>query len=279
MPFTHRITNEFTPKRIQAICKLISNRSLKKEEAADYLQPKVLRDKTRPINKLINFAISAELIQENNNELINCKLKKHEVMDKAFFRYYIASKVFDDPELVFCRFTGWYLARGDKVYTDSDDDLVSEFDKEINLSGNLNIYNKTNIKGWRTWAEFLGIGFIHNGILIPNMSVRLLDILKNNEIETEKRINFRSFLNKINSISPEFDGGSIYENNKGAAKIKEKSISLGLSNGLRFLDSQGLINLEYIDDSTDIWNLSYPSEKISDITIKDVIFNEQKIIK
>ena len=270
MPFIDRITNNMTPKRVYALCKLSYNRNLSKKEIKEYMQPQILNNNYNAIDEVLRFSFSGGLI-ENKEDIIKCNLSASEIEKPNQFRYYIANKALNDKNLIFTRFSSWYIARGNKVYNDSPETLIRDFDKEINIKGEKNIYNKTNLVAWKTWANFLGLGFEHNGVLIPNLSIRLKDIIENNNFEKNSNYVFTNFLNKVNQYAQEIDGGQIFENNLGDSDKADKNLSLALSNGLRILEEKSLIELKSIPDTLDKWHLVRPQKDISDIIIKDMI--------
>lgn len=274
MPFINRITNNITPKRVLALCKLSHERSLTIHEIKYYMQPETLNNNLTAINEVLRFSFRGGLIREQENEVISCNLSASEINDLDLFRYTIAQKALNDPDLVFSRFSSWYIARGQKVYNESSENIIKAFDKEINISGEKNIYNKTNLVAWRNWANFLGIGYVHNGVLIPNLAVRLKDLIRYNKFKINENYVFTNFLNEINKFTGEIDGGEIYQQNKGNAEKSEKELSLALSNGLRILEKKGKIELKYVPDTLDKWQLVHPQKEISDIIIKDLINNE-----
>lgn len=272
MPFDDRLTNGQTPARLYALCKLILLKRLEKEELREYLQPKSLTSQNA-FSEVYTLADRGDLITEGYDKKIVLNLLPKELESTKTFRMAIAQRTFSNPELTFCKFSSWYLLRGAPIFKETPKDLFRLFDEEVNTSKNLNIYNDTNINGWRTWASFLGLGFIHNGIMIPNVHVRLADILeKDKEIVRGMNIPFRQFMEWLNQHCPELDFGEIAKNNIGKAQINTQSLSIGLSAGLRTLHDTGKIKLIYTSDTRDTWFLTKANthdihEQISEISI------------
>ena len=89
-----------------------------------------------------------------------------------------------------------------------------------------------NITAWKTWASFLGYGFVHDGIMIMNVSVRLADILmKQQNLITDREIGFSSFMDWLTTQGPEMDYGKIALQNRGNGGFAEHVLSPGLSAG------------------------------------------------
>lgn len=273
MPFDDRIKNIITPQRVLALCKLVQYEKLSKAELKDYLEPPGINQKQDKFSEIFNFAVKGELVFEDVDGKIATKLSKNDLASPASFRQAIAKRTFLNPGLVFCRFTSWYLARGEKVYMESSATLAEEFDREVNLAKDINIYNETNITAWRTWANYLGFGFVHSAVLIPNVAVRVQDCLAvDKELKRNQSLLFTDFMKWLAGTCPELDGGPIYINNQGAAVSEEQHLSVALSFGLRALHDAGQIKLDDVRDATNVWYLTevenhqIPS-KVSQISI------------
>lgn len=274
MPFDDRLVNQQTPHRVYALCKLVRYKSLTREQLKAYVVPESLNTSDSAFANVFKFALNGHLISKDPDGKITLELSENEVESSVSFRKAIAKRTFTNPELIFCRFTGWYLMRGPKVFNESAKDLASNFDKEINLDSHINKYNDTNINGWRTWVSFLGLGFVHGGTLIPNAYVRLKDALEGDEhLVRSKPILFRDFISWLSKACPELDFGEISTNNKGKAQLRENELSIALSSGLRALQDQGNIRLNYIKDARETWYLERCDtheiqDKVSQIVIE-----------
>jgi hypothetical protein len=273
MPFNDRLQGGETPQRVYALCKMAKYKKLEKEKLKNYLVPGGLNSNQDSFNTVYNFAVKGELLFEDPiDNIVKVNLTDEELNSMDSFRKAINDRVFTKPELMFCRFTAWYIARGTKVYSEKPDNLVATFDEEINVSKNLNLYNSTNITAWRTWANYLGFGFVHGSNLIPNTVIRIQDCLKyDRKLEKEKPIRFGSFVTWISETCPELDYGKISVDNCGSGVLDDNRLSVGVSAGLRALHDSGKIKLIYVRDSDDIWRLT--KSEIHDIQeyVSDVI--------
>lgn len=276
MPFIDRLTNEYTPERIYALCKLVYSRpSLSKDEVKELLQPAVVNKSQDLFDKIVVFAKRGQLIAEDVDGKITLALEGADVQNLNAFRNTLAKLVFSRPELRFCRFTGWYIGRGEHVLSEDSTTLKGQFDIEMNPLGEKNLYNETNIDAWKHWATFFGLGYHHPSkkpVLIPNAARRLSRVITSERWNTGKTVSFGHFMQWLSQTCPELDGGSLFNANRGKANLPEKSLSLALSSGLRALHDRGSIVLRYGADSTDTWFL-YPVnshaivEKVSEIQI------------
>lgn len=273
MPFDERLKNTQTPSRVYALCRLVGYKTLTKEQLRLYLfPPKLNNNKDDVFNNVYDFAKAGELI-DDADEKVRLKLSDKDIETPTGFRKAIANRTFSNPQRNFCRFTAWYIMRGSKVYTENTKDWMGEFDREINVDKSLNIYNDTNLNGWRTWAAFLGFGFIHRGVLIPNVAIRLQDLIEEDKTFSKGgTLLFADFIEWLNKMGPELDYGPMCIANRGAANIESQHLSLGLSAGLRSLHDRGLVKLEYTRDAADVWYLTESPHhaipnQISEITI------------
>ena len=123
--------------------------------------------------------------------------------------------------------------------------------------------NENAVLGWRFWAAFLGLGYLSGTMIIPNMKLRLEDVLATTYTEKFKyneTILAQDFMLWLNTKVPEAEIGG--------------KLPLALSAGLRTLHEMGLIKLEIWSDSTSIM-LYYvdgdPINSFTHISVKEAI--------
>lgn len=270
--FDDRFTGIISPHRVYALCKLVEYESMTKEELMNYLEPVGLNAKQEKFKDVFSFA-DGDLVFQNADGKVISKLTDKELESHEAFRSAIARRVFCRDDLMFTRFTCWYIARGERVYSESADDLAVAFDKELNLKDVMNKYNATNIRAWRPWACYLGFGFIHSGKVIPNVFIRLEDCIKNDsKLTRNKQMQFKKFMDWLVRTCPELDGGEIFTKNVGHAEVEKQKLSVGLSVGLRTLHDRKVIRLEYVKDATDVWHMNGAesheiADRVSAITV------------
>lgn len=258
MPFVERLANTMTPNRVLALCQLVAYRGFTKEELSELLQPTHLNNRKEQFNNVFSFA-NKNLIEENPlTGKIQLKVNKEDIGTHEAFRRTVSKIALQNTNLMFYRFTSWYLMHGEKVFAKNSKDLADSFNSEMNFDDDTpNKYNDTNINAWKTWACFLGYGYSHAGNVIPNTAVRLMDlIVESKEITKRKFIPFAEFIDWLGSVSPELDGGEVFNRSKGRSSLPSQTLSLGLSSGLRALHDQGVITLKYQSDAIDTWFLT-----------------------
>lgn len=256
MPFIEKLTGEYTPERVYSLCKLAYTKKYSSDELRELLYIPIVQDKgSDTFKNIYKFAQNADLIKENSDFTVSCTLNEDEIESLESFRKAMNKRIFNGYSRNFSKFTAWYIARGDKVTLEKAKQLEDEYKKEHKSNDYGSMYNDTNILAWREWAKFLGFGFVHDGILIPNIHLRLQDALDDIELEKNKPIAFREFLSELSKLCPEVDSGILFENNKGQSVIEPNNISFALSMGLRTLHDKQLIKLIYTKDSNDVWSL------------------------
>ena len=130
-------------------------------------------------------------------------------------------------------------------------------------SKELSALNENAVLGWRFWAAFLGVGYLSGTMIIPNMKLRLEDVLATSYAEKFKfneTILAQDFILWLSTKMPEVEFGD--------------KLPLALSAGLRTLHELGLIELKTWSDSTPIMLYRVDGDPINSfthITVKEAI--------
>jgi hypothetical protein len=264
MPFVDRITNGMTPHRVFSLCKLVhyfqheEKKELTKEEVGNYLQPSALMKEKTQYKEVLKFARSGNLVTENEDQVLTSKLSKEDLSSIENFKRAIITRVVENKDLMFWKFTSWYVMRDSRVLNEKTKDLETAFNQELNTEQDATfIYNETNINGWKTWAVFLGYGFLNGGIVLPNLAVRLNNLLiMDNKLQRNQYLAMADFMDWLQEGAPEVDGGVLSEMYRGKSSLPVQHLSLGLSSGLRALHDQKVITLNYVRDARDTWHLT-----------------------
>ena len=99
-----RIANLMTPARVRSLCRLSCDYHLNKKTLAKLFQPEDLNRDTSIFDGVYQCATYLELIFEDKNGFIQCKLRKESVEDTILFRRAIINEIMKDPEQIFIRF-------------------------------------------------------------------------------------------------------------------------------------------------------------------------------
>ena len=240
MLFKERFRTEVTPKRMYALLKLVNSGKFKRNELADLLQPRSLNNEQGVFGVIYRFAIKGNLIEENPDGFVISNLKAEELKDIKNFRRTIAKLIFSDSDSNFTNYTAWFLAQNEAIFKYKTQQEIANTLKKKFLN-----FVEEDLLGWKTWAGFLGIGFLQGSLVIPNLYLRLLDCLYiDNNLPLKKEIKFVEFVNWLLINCPECKLG-----------IVDKKLSLGLSNGLRLLHDNNIIKLNNVADAKDVWFL------------------------
>lgn len=153
------------------------------------------------------------------------------------FRYYAADIIFDRDDSIFTWITTTYINMAEEMQRVNKWENVVEILQKNAEEGETVAHNA--VLGWRFWAQFLGIGYVHNGMLIPNMARRFADVLKHQTTySVNRRIPISEFMIWLENECPEMQ------------KSRDgKSLGLAVSNGLRTLDEIGIIKMERLPDA------------------------------
>jgi len=238
--FKDRFRTEVTPKRIYSLLKLAKNGKYKRSELASYLQPKELNKNQDVFSTVFRFASQSNILDIDSDGYIKCKIDSKDLDDIKKFRRKIAKLIFGDNDSNFMNYTAWFLAQNEKIFKyKTQQDIANTLKNEfVNLV-------EEDLLAWKTWAGFLGIGFLHGSLLVPNLYTRILDCLSTDEdLPLNIEIKFAEFIEWVKKYCPECQRG-----------ISEKKLPLGLSNGIRLLHDNNIIKLKYIADSIDKWFL------------------------
>ena len=102
-----------------------------------------------------------------------------------------------------------------------------------------------DMRAWRFWATYLGLGNLHDMLLLPNMYQYLKAVLVVIKMKKGEEYTFSDF---ISAIKPYTEIGL-------ADLDSNKKINLAMSSGLRALHDEGIIQLSHKLDSGDAWFL------------------------
>lgn len=247
---------ESTPERVFSVCRLVSLKSLSREELRDALT----LGKTRS-NTIINYALDVAekdlmIIQNKDGKLI--LLQNRDILTSPItFRRYVSANVFSYKTSTFYLFTKWVISQNERVFSiNSWEVLAKTAEKEVEALSGL---GENAALGWRFWASFLGIGYLNETNFLPNMKIRIQDVLATEfplSFQYGEPIKAKDFTSWISVTITEVNF--------------EVDLPYAFSSGLRTLHDLGLIVLESRRDTERI-NLFYvdgdPINDFSHITV------------
>ena len=253
---------EPTPERVLSVCRLIAHESMTRDEARKAMTLGTNDEKELDqINKSINVALEElSLIKAEADNLV-LAVDTGVIASPTAFRRYVSARVFSTKNTTFYMFTKWLIAQNERIFSlKSWEGMAKTCGSEVKeLSG----LNENAVLGWRFWAAFLGIGYLSGTMIIPNMKLRLEDILATTYTEKFKyneTVLAQDFIFWLSAKIPEVEIGD--------------KLPLALSAALRTLHEIGLINLETWSDSTPVM-LYYvdgdPINGFTHISVKEAI--------
>lgn len=248
---------ESTPERVFSLVKLASIKPSSREELNAKLVMKDLFGVQHQdvFAKTIKCADELALISDNDG-IVGATELFSELSDYKSFRKYVTRIIFNRLDTTFFKVTEWYLAQNDKVYTMLNwESVAAQIDRDgINIREN-------DMLGWRWWVSFMGLGYLHGAILISNLAVRLNDCFEDagNDLPKGETVTATKFLKYLDNLCPETKNSRI-----------DRTLGLGVSNGLRVLFKNGRIDLLSQRDAERI-NL-FPIEGLKVNDFSHVIF-------
>ena len=253
---------EPTPERVLSVCRLIAHKSMTREEVRKAMTLGLNDEKgVAQINASIDVALKELSLIKAENEILKLAVDPSVIASSTAFRRYVSSRVFSAKDTTFYMFTKWLVSQNERIFS------LKTWEGMAKICGSevkeLSTLNENAVLGWRFWAAFLGIGYLSGTMIIPNMKLRLEDILATTYTEKFKlneTILAQDFILWLSAKMPEVEISS--------------KLPLALSAALRTLHDIGLIRLETWSDSPPIM-LYYvdgvPINSFTHISVKEAI--------
>lgn len=253
---------EPTPERVLSICRLIAHKSMTRDQVRKAMTLGINDEKQLDqINKSIKVALEELSIIKDQEDKLVLDVDASIIASPVSFRRYISNRVFMAKDTTFYMFTKWLIEQNERIFSlKTWEGMAKTCGAEIQ---ELSALNENAVLGWRFWAAFLGIGYLSGTMIIPNMKLRLEDVLATSYSEKFKyneTILAQDFILWLSTKIPEVEMGG--------------KLPLALSAGLRTLHEIGLIKLETWSDSTPVM-LYYvdgdPVNGFTHISVKEAI--------
>lgn len=247
-----------TPERVYALGRLVANRPYSRSDLyKDLCISDVFGEGNQDIfGHTLNVAQELELIKSHDTDFSLC-CDRVAIQDYSSFRKHSARIAFSRQNGTFFQTTSLYLELAEEVLKASGwGDVATIF----NEHGGLNLKDN-DMLGWRFWVSFLGIGYLHQDMLIPNVFTRIKDVLEHqDDFKVGESVPINRFWGWLEAQCPEVKNSR-----------KEFRLGLGVSNGLRVLKDRGYINLISQPDA-EKWQLHYlEAETINDISHVQIV--------
>lgn len=245
---------EPTPERVLALCRMVAKQPMEKKELQRILS---LNWKADADHALVNAAYKVAmdelgLIQLNEN-LVSYTADLSIIADTTAFRRYVSANIFQRSDTTFVMFTKWVIAQNERIFAMGSWQGMANTCKDENPE--IRSIAENPALGWRFWVTFLGLGYLSGTMLIPNMKIRLQDILATSFAERFKyneSIQAKEFVQWLAHRIPEAD--------------LHGRLPLAVSAGLRTLNELGLIKLESWRDSERVMLYSIDGDPVNDFS-------------
>ena len=223
---------EPTPERVLAVCRLIARNPMTKEQLQDAMTLSKTGEKSvAEINSALDVAMKDLQLITDKDGLLRFSASLDVIATTTAFRRYVSSRVFARKGSTFFLFSQWMIACNDRLASlQKWENMAFQAGKEVSALSDL---DENAITGWRFWAAFLGLGYLSGTMMIPNMKLRIQDVLASRfpmDHAYGTALGARDFSGWLNSRLPEADCTAI--------------LPLAVSAGLRTLHELDLIHME-----------------------------------
>lgn len=253
---------EPTPERVLSVCRLIAHKSMSRDEVRKAMTLGINDEKELDqVNKSINVALEELSLLKTQDDTLVLAVDPEVISSPTAFRRYVSSRVFSTKNTTFYMFSKWLIAQNERIFSmKSWEGMAKTCGSEVK---ELSTINENAVLGWRFWAGFLGLGYLSGTMIIPNMKLRLEDILVTAYTEKfnyNETVLANDFILWLSTKMPEVEIGS--------------QLPLALSAALRTLHEIGLITLETWSDS--VPTMLYPVDGdpingFTHISVKEVV--------
>lgn len=242
-----------TPERVFALTKTLAEHSYNRQTLYELLcMPDVFGDNSKndEFGYSVRTAQELELIQENDGGY-SLTVNNEVIQDYYSFRKYAAKTALSRTNTIYFKTTSLYIKLAESVLKCPNWGAVLAL-----LNQNGMELTDNDMYGWRFWTSFFGIGYLHQQMLIPNCFIRFLDVIEVQEsFKIGEDIPVDQFLLWLEVQCPE-----IKDSREGT------KLGLAVSNGLRTLGTQHVIELRSQPDAYKCQLYAFESEYINDIS-------------
>jgi hypothetical protein len=249
-----------TPERVLAICRILSSNPLTEEEMKDRIYlTKTAATKFGDEWDAVKAAAELGLISFKDN-VYSLSVDPNQIATVDAFRRAVATRAFSNKKSTFFRISQWYIGSNDAVFNASN----WEDKAAAAVKAGIDKIRDNDMLGWRFWASFLGLGYVHGTELIPNMYIRVRDVLATEFVKSfafEEEIPAADFFAWLLTKIPE-------------AKMEDNTINLALSNAIRTLRDMDEVAPVALMDAVPMYLYNLPEDptnKISHIIVKEAV--------
>lgn len=238
--FAERMKTPAIPERVYALCNAVKTKGIPDKELKEKLEPSDLGGDTVYYGVVKAAALQLGLIILKEN-IVSLAVDKKYIENIEEMRKFIGVRLSFLKESLFYKVTESYLSMNEKVFEYGS---VSKMCDVIGKSIGVKIF-EDDMRAWRFWVSYLGFGYMHDMIMLPNMYVSLRDILSICEFEKNKEYTIQEFI----EIARPFCEVALYDIDSS------RTFNLAFSNALRQLHDTREIEMKHNLDSSVTWEL------------------------
>lgn len=258
--FTGNMVTEAIPARVYSLYKIAtSKKEISRAEVQGLMEPEGIYEGNSYFSTILKAATELRLVEIQDNIVVPLVIQIRTIEE---FRLYVISKLdgFEDGQFYKCTNTIVNMNESVYQYSISGAEMLKILTSQVGQQ-----INESMARGWRFWSRFLGFGYVHDMIFLPNAYVFVKDIIKLLELEKKEKYKIDDFMIRFNQY------GKILSGNLQP----EKNMNIALSSALRALHDNGEIELVYSSDAESRWIL-YPSSETFNEQIASIIYKGVK---
>ena len=248
---------EPTPERVLAVCRLASQCQISRDQMKEYLTLGQMGDKeVDTVNRSLAVALDELHLLQEKNDVISYVGPVDALKSGKAFRQCAASIIFGAKDSTFVLFSKWVINKNEELFALGNWETIAATCSKN--ESELARIDENAVLGWRFWAAFLGLGYLSGTMFLPNMKVRLQDLLETSfpqKFQYDEAIRAEEFIPWLSSKMPEVDFDNI------------RILPLALSSALRTLHELELIKLETRQDSKRVYLHYVDGEMLNDFSL------------
>lgn len=164
--FEDRMKTSAIPERVYSLCQAVKSRSMLESDLRELLEPSGLGGTTKYFGTVRDAAKQLGLISIKEGN-ISLAVESKYVYSYDSMREYIICNIDAISDGLFFKVSQEYISMNEQVFRYkgvSEAALVEHMSKMIGFP----VY-EDDMRAWRFWATYLGLGNLHDMLLLPNM--------------------------------------------------------------------------------------------------------------
>lgn len=261
--FIGNMVTEAIPARVFALYKIVASKNgILRSDLKELMEPSGIEGGSSYFNTVLNTAVELKLVEIQDN-YVSLLVSKEEMKSIDDLRLYVISKLenYENEQFYIC--TNAIVNLDEKIYkypSVADSGMLTFLSESAGQQ-----VTAPMARGWRFWAQFLGIGYMNEMVFLPNAYIFIKHVIKLMDLEKGKEYQMDDFMAKFNQY-----GRVLTANSK-----KDRYLNIALSSGLRELHDNGEIVLKYISDQEANWSM-FPSSESYRQPIQAIIYKGVK---